>query len=107
VSSTIGKVVGVALVATLALAWAAAPVAEAQPPIRIGATVAQTGGYATNGQPFLHSYQLRVKHTNDQGGVLGRQLELVVHDDASDPARRSVSMNSSSRGTRWIWCSVR
>jgi branched-chain amino acid transport system substrate-binding protein len=29
---------------------------------------------------------LCVKHTNDKGGVLGRQLELVVYDDASDPA---------------------
>ncbi len=43
-------------------------------------------GYAAIGQPFLRSYQLCVKHTNDKGGVLGRQLELVVHDDASDPA---------------------
>jgi branched-chain amino acid transport system substrate-binding protein len=79
-----GKVFAGALI--VALGWAVAPVAEAKPPIRIGATVAQTGGYATIGQPFLQSYQLCVKHTNDKGGVLGRQLELVVYDDASDPA---------------------
>jgi len=29
---------------------------------------------------------LCVKRTNDKGGVLGRQLELIVHDDRSDPA---------------------
>ena len=39
-----GKVFAVALLA--ALAWAVAPVAQAQPPIRIGAALSQTGGYA-------------------------------------------------------------
>ena len=78
------KVFAVALVA--ALAWAVAPVAEAQPPIRIGASLAQTGLYAAIAQNQLRGYQLCVKHLNDKGGVLGRKLELVVHDDGSDPA---------------------
>ena len=65
-----------------ALAWAVAPVAEAQPPIRIGATLAQTG----LGQSQFRGYQLCVKHVNDKGGVLGRKVELVVSDDGSDPA---------------------
>jgi branched-chain amino acid transport system substrate-binding protein len=60
--------------------------ATAQPPIRIGATLAQTGVYATLGQNQLRGYQLCIKHVNDRAGVLGRKLELVVHDDASDPA---------------------
>ena len=62
-----------------ALAWAVAPVAEAQPPIRIGASLAQTGLSAALGQDHLRGYQLCVKHTNDKGGVLGRKLELVVY----------------------------
>ena len=78
------KAFGVAVL--VALASAVAPVTEAQPPIRIGASLAQTGAYATYGQNQLRGYQLCVKHTNDKGGVLGRQLELVVYDDASDPA---------------------
>jgi branched-chain amino acid transport system substrate-binding protein len=61
-------------------------VAEAQPPIRIGATLAQTGVYAALGQNQLRGYQLCVKHRNDKGGVLGRKLELVQYDDGSDPA---------------------
>ena len=60
-----------------ALAWAVAPVAQAQPPIRIG---------AAPGQNQLRGYQLCVKHMNEKGGVLGRKLELVVYDDGSDPA---------------------
>ena len=78
-----GKVFFVALLA--ALAWAVAPVAEAQPPIRIGASLAQTGVFAALGQNQLRGYQLCVKHLNDKGGVLGRKLELVVYDDGSDP----------------------
>src|SRR5262249_21007739 len=52
----------------------------------IGATLPQTGAYATTGVTFLRGYQLRVKQMNDKGGVLGRQLELLIHDDSSDAA---------------------
>ena len=75
-----------AAAALVAQAWAVAPVAEAQPPIRIGATLPQTGVYAAPGQNLRHGYQLCVKHMNDKGGVLGRKLELVQYDDGSDPA---------------------
>ena len=53
--------------------------AKAQPPIRIGASLAQTGAFAAPGQNQLRGYQLCVKHMNDKGGVLGRKLELVVY----------------------------
>ena len=69
-----------------ALASSPAPAAEAQKPIRIGASLAQTGVYAALGQNLLRGYQLCVKHMNDKGGVLGRKLELVLYDDGSDPA---------------------
>jgi branched-chain amino acid transport system substrate-binding protein len=82
--SKVGKVCAVA--GLVALAGTVAPVTEAQPPNRIGATLAQTGGYASQGQAQLRGYQLCVKHTNDKGGVLGRKLELRVYDDGSDPA---------------------
>ena len=78
------KVFAVAVLA--ALAWAVVPVAEAQPPIRIGASVAQSGGAAAAGLDQLRGYQLCVKHINDKGGVLGRKLDLVVYDDRTDRA---------------------
>jgi branched-chain amino acid transport system substrate-binding protein len=68
------------------VALAVAPVVEAQSPIRIGATLALTGVYAVPAQNQLRGYRLCVKHVNDKGGVLGRKLELVIHDDGSDPA---------------------
>ena len=82
--SKVGKVSAVAVL--VMLTWAVAPVAEAQSPIRVGATLSQTGVYASSGQNQLRGYQLCVKQTNDKEGVLGRKLELVVYDDASAPA---------------------
>ena len=74
-------------VVTLALGLFAAPfAAEAQPLIRIGASLAQTGAFAAPGQNHLRGYQLCVKHVNEKGGVLGRKVELVPHDDGPDPA---------------------
>ena len=60
--------------------------AAAAPPMRVGASLSQTGAYGPLGQNQLRGYQLCVKHTNDKGGVLGRPLELVVEDDRSEPA---------------------
>jgi branched-chain amino acid transport system substrate-binding protein len=68
------------------LSLATMAVAEAQTPIRIGASVSQTGAYALLGQNQLRGYQLCVRHTNDKGGVLGRSIELVAEDDRSEPA---------------------
>src|SRR6266851_5927060 len=79
------KLSRLALYVALAL-LVASLVADAQPPIRIGASVAQTGTHAALGQDQLRGYQLCVRHMNDKGGALGRKLELVVYDDGSDPA---------------------
>lgn len=57
--------------------------AYAQAPIRIGASMGLTGAYAEFGQTIHRAYQLCVKQANDKGGVLGRKLELTVHDDQS------------------------
>jgi branched-chain amino acid transport system substrate-binding protein len=71
------------VVTTIALWLGSAAVTEAQKPIRIGASLAQTGPYAALAQNQLRGYQLCVKHTNEKGGVLGRRLELIVEDDQS------------------------
>ena len=75
----------VALCLVAALLWAPL-MAVAQAPIRVGASVSQSGPYAAPGQNQLRGYRLCVKHTNDKGSVLGRKLELVVEDDQSQPA---------------------
>ncbi len=82
------KVMGRPWIAVIALAsWlGSGSVAEAQKPIRIGASASRTGTYAALGQNQLRGYQLCVKHANERGGVLGRKLDLVVEDDRSQAA---------------------
>ena len=77
---TIGPVVAVA--ATLLLCHGA----EAQGPIRIGASLSLTGTYAKLGRNQHEGYKLCVKDLNTKGGLLGRKVELVVYDDQSTPA---------------------
>ena len=57
--------------------------AHAQQPLRIGASLSQTGSFAALGQNQLRGYQLCVKNANEKGGVLGRRIELLVEDDQS------------------------
>lgn len=54
------------------------------PPIRIGATMSQTGAYATQGIPAGNGYRLCQEHVNAEGGVLGRAIEFEIHDDESN-----------------------
>jgi branched-chain amino acid transport system substrate-binding protein len=75
----------VATVVAAGLSLGAVANAEAQAPLRIGASLSQTGQYAPLALNQLRGYQLCVKHVNEKGGVLGRRLELVVEDDQSEP----------------------
>lgn len=57
---------------------------QAQQPIRIGATMSQTGSYSTQGVPARNGYLLCGKHLNEEGGLLGRKVEFIILDDKSD-----------------------
>jgi branched-chain amino acid transport system substrate-binding protein len=78
------SVVGLATLAVV-LEIISGPV-HAQVPIRIGASMSQTGAFATLGQNQQRGYQLCIKQANEKGGVLGRKLELIVEDDQSQAA---------------------
>jgi len=56
----------------------------AQAPIRIGASLSTTGNYSVQGGYQREGYLLCQKHVNAQGGLLGRPVEFVIDDDASD-----------------------
>src|SRR5438046_2939690 len=75
---------GVALVAFSMLLIGAPWLSMAQQPIRIGVSMALTGKYALQGGYGRDGYQLCQKQVNTQGGVLGRPIEFVIRDDASD-----------------------
>jgi branched-chain amino acid transport system substrate-binding protein len=73
----------IAAVVATGLSLGADSRAWAQPPLRIGVSISQTGTYAAIGQNQLRGHRLCVKHANEKGGVLGRLIELLVEDDQS------------------------
>ena len=61
--------------------------AQGKDPIRIGAILSTTGPAAYLGDPQLKTLQTYLASINQEGGVLGRKLELVHYDDASEAAK--------------------
>jgi branched-chain amino acid transport system substrate-binding protein len=53
-------------------------------PIRIGASLPLTGDFSEPGKAARQGYEVWQKTVNDQGGLLGRKVEIVIRDDASD-----------------------
>ena len=69
------------------------PAEEEEPepgePIRIGFFSPTTGFAAADGTSALQSAQLAVNMINDEGGVLGQDIELITYDDAAAPDQAS------------------
>ena len=58
--------------------------------IKIGLEGPMTGDYAYEGQGFEKAVKLLAEQTNEAGGLLGRQIELVIEDDAGDPTQAAL-----------------
>jgi branched-chain amino acid transport system substrate-binding protein len=72
----------------IALALAAfAGSALAQKPIKIGFSMALTGGLAGAGKAALIAMEIWREDVNKKGGLLGRPVEFVYYDDATQPAK--------------------
>jgi branched-chain amino acid transport system substrate-binding protein len=59
--------------------------AQGGEPIKIGFSMAQTGGLAGAGQQALLGAQIWEEETNAKGGLLGRPVKLVYYDDQTKP----------------------
>jgi len=76
-----------AVVTLLAGVLLAAPAcAQSGEPIKIGYSMALTGGLAPNGKSALLAQKLWEEEINAKGGLLGRPVKLVYYDDKSSPA---------------------
>lgn len=60
---------------------------ESAEPIKIGAILSLTGTYAGLGAPEKNALELEVDRINDSGGIDGRQIEVIIEDDATDEAK--------------------
>ena len=74
------------LLTTALLAIASFFPAHAQEPIKIGFSVALTGGLASSGKAHLLSKQIWTEEINARGGLLGRPVKLVYYDDQTNAA---------------------
>jgi len=70
---------------TLTTAFAPAAQAQNKDPIKIGFSMALTGGLAGGGKQALVAMQIWQEDVNKKGGILGRQVELVFYDDQTNP----------------------
>ena len=71
-----------ALAAATAFWWTEA--AQATEAIKIGFSVSLTGGLASSGKANLLAQQIWQEKINAEGGLLGRQVQLVYYDDQSN-----------------------
>jgi branched-chain amino acid transport system substrate-binding protein len=79
--------VSVAAFAVAAIAVAAdRAAAQSGEPIKIGFSMAMTGGLAANGKSALLAQKIWEEDVNAKGGLLGRPVKLIYYDDQSNPA---------------------
>lgn len=73
-------------VVVLLLAWLLRRGGEDRSPIRVGILHSLTGTMAASEKPVVDGCMLAIEEINAAGGVLGRRVEPIVRDGASDPA---------------------
>ena len=72
-----------AAVASMALVGGAAAQSNE---IKIGSSMAMTGGLGPNGKSALLAWKIWEEDVNAKGGLLGRKVKLVYYDDQSNPS---------------------
>jgi len=67
--------------------------------IKIGMIAPLTGAWASEGQEMKRNGELLAAELNGRGGLLGKQVELVIEDDGGDPRTASLAAQRlTSRG---------
>jgi branched-chain amino acid transport system substrate-binding protein len=64
----------------------ASAAAQTSEPIKIGYSMALTGGLGPNGRSALLAQKIWEEDTNAKGGLLGRPVKLIYYDDQTNPA---------------------
>src|SRR6267143_6077911 len=60
---------------------------DSKNPFKVGAVLSKSGPYSQFGGYGESALLVAVKQVNEAGGILGRKVELVIRDDASNPGR--------------------
>ena len=78
---------GMVLAVLLAVILSGAFAQAAEPPIKIGAILAITGPASFLGAPEARTLEMLVAETNKKGGVMGRQVQLIIKDSGASPEK--------------------
>jgi branched-chain amino acid transport system substrate-binding protein len=76
---------GAAVLAAATMALTAGATAQTTE-IKIGSSMAMTGGLGPNGKSALLAWKIWEEDVNAKGGLLGRKVKLVYYDDQSNPS---------------------
>ena len=82
------------LTLAIALVMAASGTVVAADTIKIGVAGPHSGDLASYGIPSVRAAELVVKKRNAEGGVLGKQIELLVEDDVCKP---EIAANTATK----------
>jgi branched-chain amino acid transport system substrate-binding protein len=63
------------------------PAVAQNKPIRMGWIAAVSGMFASNAQAQDWGFRMAVADLNEQGGLLGRKIEIIMRDSAADPSK--------------------
>src|SRR5499427_214923 len=83
---TLTSALAAAAVVTALAGLAGGAAAQSGEPIKIGFSMAMTGGLAANGKSALLAQKIWEEDVNAKGGLLGRPVKLVYYDDQSNPS---------------------
>lgn len=83
------RLVAVALVLVMVFALAGCGKKQAEP-IKIGVQGPISGQWAIEGQGFEKAVKMLAEEINKNGGLLGRQIEIIPGDDKGDPKEASL-----------------
>src|SRR5690242_13661212 len=94
---------GVLGLGLMAAALGLAPGAWVQEKIGIAVAGPMTGQYAAFGEQMRRGAAMAVADINAAGGILGKQLQLEVGDDACDPKQAvAVANQLASKGVVFV-----
>ncbi len=82
------------LISTIALALSMTATGFAADTIKLGVAGPHSGDLAPYGIPAMKAAQLVVKKINAHGGVLGKQVELLIQDDQCKP---EIATNTATK----------
>src|SRR5262245_43417057 len=65
--------------------------AAGQEKLKLGLVAAMSGQSAKSGEAIVRGLTVAADEINAKGGVLGQQIELLVRDDESNPAKGAIA----------------